>query len=144
MSGDAVIEIRLTLNGESVVAQVGQGDRLLDFLRYGKGLTGTKEGCGEGECGACTVLLDGLPVNSCLIPAWQANHRVVETIEVVPEEHEAVEAALRLARAPLTDSLRRGQDGTLAGGRSWLRGGFLAAEVALSVVIHGCGPGRGR
>jgi len=86
VSGDAVIEIRLTLNGESVVAQVDQGDRLLDFLRYGRGLTGTKEGCGEGECGACTVLLDGLPVNSCLLPAWQANHRVVETVETVPED----------------------------------------------------------
>jgi xanthine dehydrogenase iron-sulfur cluster and FAD-binding subunit A len=49
---DHGIEIRLTLNGESILARVAQGDRLLDFLRYGQGLTGTKEGCGEGECGA--------------------------------------------------------------------------------------------
>ena len=85
MSGQG-IEIRLTLNGESVLARVAQGDRLLDFLRYGRGLTGTKEGCGEGECGACTVLLDGVPVNSCLIPAWQARDRAVETVESVPED----------------------------------------------------------
>lgn len=83
---DHGIEIRLTLNGESILARVAQGDRLLDFLRYGRGLTGTKEGCGEGECGACTVLLDGLPVNSCLIPAWQARDRSVETVESVPED----------------------------------------------------------
>jgi aerobic-type carbon monoxide dehydrogenase small subunit (CoxS/CutS family) len=83
---DHGIEIRLTLNGESILARVAQGDRLLDFLRYGQGLTGTKEGCGEGECGACTVLLDGLPVNSCLIPAWQARDRSVETVESVPED----------------------------------------------------------
>lgn len=82
---DQGIEIRLTLNGESIVARVGQSDRLLDFIRYGWGLTGTKEGCGEGECGACTVLLDGVPVNSCLIPAWQARDRSVETVESVPE-----------------------------------------------------------
>jgi len=85
MSGPG-IEIRLTLNGESIRARVAQEDRLLDFLRYGRGLTGTKEGCGEGECGACTVLLDGVPVNSCLIPAWQARDQSVETVESVPED----------------------------------------------------------
>ena len=79
------IEIKLTLNGELILAHVWQEDRLLDFLRYERGLTGTKEGCGEGECGACTVLLDGVPVNSCLIPAWQARDRSVETVEAVPE-----------------------------------------------------------
>jgi aerobic-type carbon monoxide dehydrogenase small subunit (CoxS/CutS family) len=82
---DNGIEIRLTLNREFIVARVAEGDRLLDFLRYGRGLTGTKEGCGEGECGACTVLLDGVPVNSCLIPIWQARDRSVETVEAVPE-----------------------------------------------------------
>lgn len=78
------IEIRLTVNGREEAVSVGEGDRLLDLLRYGLGLTGTKEGCGEGECGACTVLLDGLPVNSCLIPAWQARGRDIETVEAVP------------------------------------------------------------
>ena len=86
MSTGHGIEIRFTLNGEPTSARVGEGERLLDLLRYGLGLTGTKEGCGEGECGACTVLLDGVPVNSCLVPAWQARERVVETVEAVPAE----------------------------------------------------------
>jgi carbon-monoxide dehydrogenase small subunit len=55
--------------------------RLLDVLREDFGLTGTKEGCGEGECGACTVLLDGEPVNSCLIPICQVEGRRIETVE---------------------------------------------------------------
>jgi carbon-monoxide dehydrogenase small subunit len=55
--------------------------RLIDVLRESLGLTGTKEGCGEGECGACTVLLDGAPVNSCLIPVAQVAGRRVATVE---------------------------------------------------------------
>jgi carbon-monoxide dehydrogenase small subunit len=78
------IEIELTLNGERITACVQPGERLLDLLRYRLGLPGTKEGCGEGECGACTVLLDELPVNSCLVPAWQARDRTIETVEEVP------------------------------------------------------------
>jgi aerobic-type carbon monoxide dehydrogenase small subunit (CoxS/CutS family) len=57
--------------------------RLLDVLRYDCGCTGTKEGCGEGECGACTILLDDLPVNSCLVPAFQVQGRSVRTVESV-------------------------------------------------------------
>jgi aerobic-type carbon monoxide dehydrogenase small subunit (CoxS/CutS family) len=79
-------EIAFTLNGKSVTVDVGAADRLLDVLRYGLDLTGTKEGCGEGECGACTVLLDGLPVDSCLVPAYQVRGRVVDTVESLAAE----------------------------------------------------------
>jgi hypothetical protein len=62
-------DMRLTLNGTRTRLAVHPMKRLLDVLREDCGLTGTKEGCGEGECGACTILIDGLPVNSCLVPA---------------------------------------------------------------------------
>jgi len=58
-------------------------DRLLDVLREELALTGTKEGCGEGECGACTILLDGEPVLSCLVPLFQCADREVRTVESI-------------------------------------------------------------
>jgi aerobic-type carbon monoxide dehydrogenase small subunit (CoxS/CutS family) len=74
-------ELTFTLNGGDVRREVPLDARLLDVLRYDFGCTGTKEGCGEGECGACTVILDGLPVNACLVPAFQTDGRRVETVE---------------------------------------------------------------
>jgi aerobic-type carbon monoxide dehydrogenase small subunit (CoxS/CutS family) len=80
------LEIAFTLNGRPVTALVDPAARLLDLLRYDLGMTGTKEGCGEGECGACTVWLDGLPADSCLVPAFQVDRRDVRTIESVDPE----------------------------------------------------------
>jgi carbon-monoxide dehydrogenase small subunit len=74
--------MRLTLNGKRATLDVHPLKRLLDVLREDCALTGTKEGCGEGECGACTVLVDGVPVNSCLVPAAQvAGARVTTIVE---------------------------------------------------------------
>jgi aerobic-type carbon monoxide dehydrogenase small subunit (CoxS/CutS family) len=73
--------MRFTLNGAPAEVQAHPMKRLLDVLREECGLTGTKEGCGEGECGACTVLLDGQPVVSCLVPFAQAAGAEVVTIE---------------------------------------------------------------
>jgi carbon-monoxide dehydrogenase small subunit len=73
------------VNGRSVTI-IGDGaTTLLDFLRDSLGLRGTKEGCNEGECGACTVLIDGRPVDSCLYPALAAEGRIIETIEGMDE-----------------------------------------------------------
>ena len=72
---------RFTLNGLEVVATTAGGRRLLDVLRRDLGLTGTKEGCGEGECGACAVLVDGDLVNSCLVPVGQVDGHEVVTVE---------------------------------------------------------------
>ena len=73
--------MRFMLNGRSRTINAHAMKRLLDVLREDCGLTGTKEGCGEGECGACTVLIDGVPVDSCIVPAAHAEGRKVITIE---------------------------------------------------------------
>ncbi|MEJ2038545.1 MAG: (2Fe-2S)-binding protein [Desulfosarcinaceae bacterium] len=78
--------IKLTVNDREVEIAVEPNMTLTDLLRYELRLTGTKKGCGTGDCGACTVLLDGLPVNSCLVLAVQANGCRVETIEGLETE----------------------------------------------------------
>jgi aerobic carbon-monoxide dehydrogenase small subunit len=78
-----LVAVSFSLNGEPLSVEVPAAERLLDTLRYRVKLTGTKEGCGEGECGACTVHLDGLPVNSCLVLTCQVRGRKVETVESV-------------------------------------------------------------
>ena len=74
-------EITLMVNGQQVTVRVHTMERLLDMLRHELGLTGAKEGCGEGECGSCSVLMDGVLVNSCLIPVIQAKGTDIVTIE---------------------------------------------------------------
>src|SRR5579883_2162359 len=78
--------IQLTVNGTKQRIAVPPMKRLLDVLREDLHLTGTKEGCGEGECGACAVLMNGELVNSCLVPAVQANGAQLCTIEGVSTE----------------------------------------------------------
>jgi carbon-monoxide dehydrogenase small subunit len=75
------VKIALDVNGARREVEADPWKRLLDLLREDLRLTGTKEGCGEGECGACTVLLDGKPVNSCLVAAGQCDGRGVVTVE---------------------------------------------------------------
>jgi aerobic carbon-monoxide dehydrogenase small subunit len=75
------VEFSFKLNGRNVSVKVSPNTLLVDLLREGLGLTGTKVGCRDGECGACTVLLDGIPVNSCLLPALKVADRAVTTIE---------------------------------------------------------------
>jgi carbon-monoxide dehydrogenase small subunit len=124
--------MRLTLNGKPRRIDVHPMKRLLDVLREDCGLTGTKEGCGEGECGACTVLVDGAPVNSCLVPAAQVDRARVTTIEGLggrhPLQHAFVEhggaqcgictpgmimAAVALGRRPTLEAMRVGLAGNL-------------------------------
>ena len=79
--------MRITLNGAPRELACHPAARLLDVLREECGLTGTKEGCGEGECGACTVLIDGAAVCSCLIPAAQVSETSITTIEGLGDDH---------------------------------------------------------
>jgi carbon-monoxide dehydrogenase small subunit len=74
-------KIRLTLNGRKVNASVSANETLLEFLRSRMGLTGTKEGCNPGDCGACTIILDGKAVNACLVLAVESDGGSVTTIE---------------------------------------------------------------
>lgn len=74
-------ELSFMVNGKPVTVRAYAMERLLDVLRNETGLIGTKEGCGEGECGSCSVLMDGKLVNSCLIPALQANGAEIVTVE---------------------------------------------------------------
>jgi aerobic-type carbon monoxide dehydrogenase small subunit (CoxS/CutS family) len=124
--------MRITLNGERRLVASHPMKRLLDVLREDCGLTGTKEGCGEGECGACTVLIDGAPVNACLVPLAQVDGASVSTIEGLdgkhPLQHAFVEhggaqcgictpgmimAAVALGRKPTLDQMKVGLAGNL-------------------------------
>jgi carbon-monoxide dehydrogenase small subunit len=86
----ARIALALTVNGRRHELEAYPMARLLDVLRDDLGLTGTKEGCGEGECGACSVLMNGEVVNSCLVPAIQAQGAELRTIEGLAGDGEAL------------------------------------------------------
>lgn len=76
-----MISIQFIVNGKEHILNIEEDKRLIDVLREDLGLIGVKEGCSEGECGACTVIMDGETVNSCLVMAFQANGRKIITIE---------------------------------------------------------------
>jgi aerobic carbon-monoxide dehydrogenase small subunit len=79
------VRVQCVVNGQATTFHVYPMTRLLDVLRKQAGLTGTKEGCGEGECGACSIEMDGTLVNSCLVPALQAEGANIRTIEGVAD-----------------------------------------------------------
>lgn len=81
------MNISLTVNGKSYTVDVPPMKRLLDVLRQDLHLTGTKEGCGEGECGACSVIADGQLINACLAPICQFDGAVILTVEGLADDH---------------------------------------------------------
>jgi len=86
MRDKEIVEIEVTVNGVRHKLRVKPWDTLLDVVRDQLGLTGTKEGCGLGECGACTVMMDGKTVNSCLVLAPEADGKEITTIEGLAKE----------------------------------------------------------
>ncbi len=82
----SAVDVTLTVNGRQAQVEVEPAETLLGMLRERLRLTGTKEGCNEGECGACTVLVDGLPVDSCIYSAAATSGRSVETVEGLADD----------------------------------------------------------
>ena len=132
---EASTTVSLTVNNRTVSVTGHPLRRLLDALRLDLHLTGTKEGCGEGECGACSILMDGRLVNSCLVPLAQADGTVIETIESLADEqltaiqqafidHGAAQCGICTPGMVLaaTDLLRRVPDPTIDDIRKGLSG----------------------
>jgi xanthine dehydrogenase small subunit len=129
-------EIHFTVNGREVDLAVPGGRRLLDILRLDLGLTGSKEGCGEGECGACSVLLDGRVVDSCLVPACQVDGRDVRTVEGL-----AGDGRLDPLQEALVEvgGVQCGfcTPGMLISGRAFLDSGTPRTDIAIRTAIAG-------
>ncbi len=102
------MKVGFELNGEAVSAEGHPMERLLDVVRRQFDLIGTKEGCGEGECGACTVILDGQPVLSCLVPLMQCEGRTITTVEGVASGPAAGRARAFLERFVATGGVQCG------------------------------------
>ena len=127
---------RFTLNGEPVELKAPGMRRLLDALREDLGLTGTKEGCGEGECGACSVLVDGEVVDSCLVPVCQVEGTRIETVEGL-----ATDGRLDQLQAAFleTGGAQCGicTPGMLMAGKAFLASGVESDEHAIREAIAG-------
>jgi carbon-monoxide dehydrogenase small subunit len=130
------VTYRLTVNGVITEVESPGMRRLLDVLREDLGLTGTKEGCGEGECGACSVLVDGAVVDSCLVPVCQVDGARVDTVEGLA----AVGGLNQLQAAFLeTGGAQCGicTPGMLMAGEAFLASGVEATEDAVREAIAG-------
>lgn len=90
---DRTVDLRIILNGKERTIGIASEESLLEVLRTRLGLLGTRQGCGEGDCGACTVLVNGTPVNSCIYPAVQADGQHITTIEAKDPELEILQQA---------------------------------------------------
>jgi carbon-monoxide dehydrogenase small subunit len=127
---------RFFVNGDPVEVDAPGIRRLLDVLREDLGLTGTKEGCGEGECGACSVLLDGVVVDACLVPVCQVDGVSVRTVEGLAdgERLNALQAAFLE-----TGGAQCGicTPGMLMAAEAWLARGGSASEDAIREAIAG-------
>ena len=127
---------RLTVNGDPVEIEAPGMRRLLDALREDLGLTGTKEGCGEGECGACSVLVDGQVVDSCLVPLCQVEGASVQTVEGLAED-----GALNVMQAAFleTGGAQCGicTPGMLMAGEAFLASAAQPSEEAIREAIAG-------
>jgi carbon-monoxide dehydrogenase small subunit len=140
-----VTAFRLLVNGSPAEVDVPGMRRLLDVLREDLGLTGTKEGCGEGECGACSVIVDGQVVDACLVPICQVDGSVVRTVEgLAPRRTEAASAVVAdlddLQRAFLeTGGAQCGicTPGMLMAARAYLDSGGGPDEDAIREAIAG-------
>jgi carbon-monoxide dehydrogenase small subunit len=133
----------LMVNGAPIETDAPGMRRLIDLLREDLGLTGTKEGCGEGECGACTVLLDGAPVLSCLVPVCQVAGSEVRTVEGLAPVASVEPAAARLG-VPQQAFLETGgaqcgicTPGMLMAGEAFLATGAEPTDDAIREAIAG-------
>jgi aerobic carbon-monoxide dehydrogenase small subunit len=130
------VTYRLTVNGDPVEIEAPGMRRLLDALREDLGLTGTKEGCGEGECGACSVLVDGQVVDSCLVPLCQVEGASVQTVEGLAED-----GALNGLQAAFleTGGAQCGicTPGMLMAGEAFLASGAQPSEESIREAIAG-------
>jgi carbon-monoxide dehydrogenase small subunit len=135
-----VTAYRFLVNGEPTEVDAPGMRRLLDVLREDLGLTGTKDGCGEGECGACTVLLDGAVVDSCLVPICQVDGSQVRTVEGLAAGAERGQSLDTLQQAFLdAGGAQCGicTPGMLMSARAYLDGGGAPDEGSIREAIAG-------